>query len=112
MFLRLDGAKGSRPARAVPGWCAPELGLDSHPPQSVRVDPSSPRELNRRVNEGRSGMADGVVEAAVSPVAGLKALAGRYDAVLCDVWGVIFTTASRPIARRRTPCSASASAGW
>jgi HAD superfamily hydrolase (TIGR01459 family) len=34
-------------------------------------------------------MADGVVEAAVAPVAGLKALAGRYDAVLCDVWGVI-----------------------
>jgi HAD superfamily hydrolase (TIGR01459 family) len=34
-------------------------------------------------------MADGVVEAAVSPVAGLNTLAGRYDAVLCDVWGVI-----------------------
>ena len=34
-------------------------------------------------------MADGVVEAAVAPVAGLSRLAGRYDAVLCDVWGVI-----------------------
>jgi HAD superfamily hydrolase (TIGR01459 family) len=34
-------------------------------------------------------MADGVGDVAVSPVAGLKALAGRYDALLCDVWGVI-----------------------
>jgi len=35
-------------------------------------------------------VADGIEEVvAIEPVAGLRALAGRYDAVLCDIWGVI-----------------------
>ena len=58
-------------------------------------------------------MASDIAADPIPLIDGLGALSGRYDAILCDIWGVLHNgrDAFRP-RPRRSPRSAAAAGRW